>query len=187
MTEEVQMALDMARESMDKAIARMESELTKIRAGKAHPAMLDSVKVEYYGSMTPLSQVSNINSTDARTLTVQAWEKSMLDEIATAIINANLGLNPMNNGESILINIPPLTEERRKELTKRARSEGENARVSIRNARKESNDYLKSAKADGLSEDLAKDGEASVQKLTDSYIKKIDDILAAKEADIMTV
>ena len=187
MTEEVQMALDLARESMDKAIARMESELTKIRAGKAHPAMLDGVKVEYYGSMTPLGQVSNINSTDARTLTVQAWEKSMLDEIATAIINANLGLNPMNNGEAILINIPPLTEERRKELTKRARSEGENARVAIRNARKEANDYLKAAKADGLSEDLAKDGEASVQKLTDNYIKKIDEILAAKEADIMTV
>ena len=111
----------------------------------------------------------------------------MLDEIATAIINANLGLNPMNNGEAILINIPPLTEERRKELTKRARSEGENARVAIRNARKEANDYLKAAKADGLSEDLAKDGEASVQKLTDNYIKKIDEILAAKEADIMTV
>lgn len=181
------MALETARASMDKAISHMESELTKIRAGKAHPAMLDSVMVEYYGSMTPLSQVSNVNSSDARTLTVQAWEKSMLDPIATAIINANLGLNPMNNGESILINIPPLTEERRKDLTKRARAEGEHARVSMRNARKDANDFIKAAKADGLSEDLAKDGEGEVQKLTDSYVKKIDDILAKKESDIMTV
>ena len=178
------MALESAREAMDKAISHMETELTKIRAGKAHPAMLDSVMVEYYGSMTPLSQVSNINTSDARTLTVQAWEKAMLDPIATAIINANLGLNPMNNGESILINIPPLTEERRKDLTKRARAEGEHARVSVRNARKDAN---KAAKTDGLSEDLAKDGEGEVQKLTDSYVKKIDDILAKKESDIMTV
>jgi ribosome recycling factor len=187
MTEEIQMALEMARGAMDKAIGHMETELTKIRAGKAHPAMLDNVMVEYYGSMTPLTQVSNINTSDARTLTVQAWEKAMLDPIATAIINANLGLNPMNNGESILINIPPLTEERRKDLTKRARAEGEHARVSVRNARKDANDFIKAAKADGLSEDLAKDGEAEVQKLTDSYVKRIDDILAKKESDIMTV
>ena len=181
------MALDTAHEAMEKAIAHMEAELTKIRAGKAHPAMLDSVMVEYYGSMTPLSQVSNVNTSDARTLTVQAWEKSMLDPIATALINANLGLNPMNNGESILINIPPLTEERRKDLTKRVRGEGEHARVSVRNGRKDANDFIKSAKADGLSEDLAKDGEIEVQKLTDGYIKKIDEILAKKESDIMTV
>jgi len=187
MTEEIQMALDMAREAMDKGIKHMESELQKIRAGKAHPAMLDSVKVEYYGSMTQLSQVSNVNSADARTLTVQVWEKDMLDPVATAIINANLGLNPMNNGESILINIPPLTEERRRDLTKRARSEGEHARVSVRNARKEANDFIKAAKSDGLSEDLAKDGENEVQKLTDQFIKKIDEVLSAKEADIMTV
>ncbi|MDA1336120.1 MAG: ribosome recycling factor [Bacteroidetes bacterium] len=187
MTEEIQMALDTARSGMEKSIAHMESELMKIRAGKAHPAMLDSVMVEYYGTMTPLSQVSNINSTDARTLTVQAWEKTMLDPIATAIINANLGLNPMNNGESILINIPPLTEDRRRDLTKRARAEGEHARVSVRNARKDANDFIKAAKSDGLSEDLAKDGENEVQKLTDSYIKKIDEILAKKESDIMTV
>ncbi|MDA7708647.1 ribosome recycling factor [Flavobacteriales bacterium] len=187
MTEEIQMALDMAREAMDKGIKHMESELQKIRAGKAHPAMLDSVKVEYYGSMTPLSQVSNVNSADARTLIVQVWEKDMLDPVATAIINANLGLNPMNNGESILINIPPLTEERRRDLTKRARSEGEHARVSVRNARKEANDFIKAAKSDGLSEDLAKDGENEVQKLTDQFIKKIDEVLSAKEADIMTV
>ena len=126
------MALESARGAMDKAIGHMETELTKIRAGKAHPAMLDSVMVEYYGSMTPLTQVSNINTSDARTLTVQAWEKAMLDPIATAIINANLGLNPMNNGESILINIPPLTEERRKDLTKRARAEGEHEPAQCR-------------------------------------------------------
>ena len=155
------MAMDMAREAMDKGIKHMEAELQKIRAGKAHPAMLDSVKVEYYGSMTPLSQGSNVN--------------------------ANLGLNPMNNGESILINIPPLTEERRRDLTKRARSEGEHARVSVRNARKEANDFIKAAKSEGLSEDLAKDGESEVQKLTDQFIKKIDEVLSAKEADIMTV
>ena len=187
MSEEIEMALEVAREAMDKAIKHMESEVTKVRAGKAHPAMLDSVKVDYYGAMTPLSQVANVNSTDARTLTVQAWEKSMLDVIATAIINANLGLNPMNNGESILINIPSLTEDRRRDLTKRARGEGEGARVGIRNARKEANDFIKAAKNDGLSEDMAKDGEGQIQTLTDNYIKKIDEILAAKEADIMTV
>jgi ribosome recycling factor len=136
MTEEIQMALELARGAMDKAISHMETELTKIRAGKAHPAMLDNVMVEYYGSMTPLTQVSNINTSDARTLTVQAWEKAMLDPIATAIINANLGLNPMNNGESILINIPPLTEERRKDLTKRARAEGEPAKTPTTSSRR---------------------------------------------------
>ena len=186
MNEEIQMALDEAREKMDKAIGRLEGELGKIRAGKAHPSMLESVRVDYYGTMTPVSQVANVNSTDARTLVVQPWEKAMLDPLATGIINANLGLNPMNNGESILINIPPLTEERRKDLTKRARAEGEHARVSVRNARKDANDFIKAAKTDGLSEDLAKDGEGEVQKLTDSYVKKIDDILAKKESDIMT-
>ena len=181
------MALESARGAMDKAIGHMETELTKIRAGKAHPAMLDSVMVEYYGSMTPLTQVSNINTSDARTLTVQAWEKAMLDPIATAIINANLGLNPMNNGESILINIPPLTEERRKDLTKRARAEGEHARVSVRNARKDANDYLKAAKDDGMSEDELKKGEQLVQELTNQFTDKVESVLAAKEADIMTI
>lgn len=181
------MALDTAKEAMDKAIAHLEHELTKIRAGKAHPSMLGGVKVDYYGAPTPLSQVANVNSTDARTLTIQAWEKSMLDPIATAVINANLGLNPMNNGEVILINVPPLTEERRKELVKRARSEGEHARVGIRNGRKDAMDFLKAAKADGLSEDLAKGGEAKVQELTDAYNKRVDEVLDAKEADIMTV
>jgi ribosome recycling factor len=187
MTEEITMALDTAKEAMDKAIAHLEHELTKIRAGKAHPSMLGGVKVDYYGAPTPLSQVANVNSTDARTLTIQAWEKSMLDPIATAIVNANLGLNPMNNGEVILINVPPLTEERRRELVKRARSEGEHARVGIRNGRKDAMDFLKAAKADGLSEDLAKGGETKVQELTDAYNKRVDEVLDAKEADIMTV
>ena len=187
MQEEIDFLFDATKDDMDRALSHMEKALVKIRAGRANPSMLQGVMVEYYGSMTPLSQVSNINTSDARTLTVQAWEKAMLDPIATAIINANLGLNPMNNGESILINIPPLTEERRKDLTKRARAEGEHARVSVRNARKDANDFIKAAKSDGLSEDLAKDGEAEVQKLTDSYVKKIDDILAKKESDIMTV
>ena len=187
MTEEIQMALDHGREQMDKALDHLRAELNKIRAGKAHPSMLGSVQVDYYGSMTPVSQVANVNSTDARTLVVQPWEKGMLDPIATGIINANLGLNPMNNGEVLIINVPPLTEERRRELSKRARSEGEGARVGIRNARKDANDYLKAAKDDGMSEDDLKKGEQMVQDLTNTYTTKVEDVLAAKEADIMTI
>ena len=187
MNEEIQMVLEEAREKMDKAIARLEGELSKIRAGKAHPSMLESVRVDYYGSQTPVSQVANVNSTDARTLVVQPWEKGMLDPIATGIINANLGLNPMNNGEVLIINIPPLTEERRRELGKRARSEGEGARVGIRNARKDANDFLKEAKNDGMSEDDLKKGEQMVQELTDKYVSKVESVLSAKEADIMTI
>lgn len=187
MNEDIQMALDDAKDKMEKAIARLEGELNKIRAGKAHPSMLESVRVEYYGSMTPVSQVANVNSTDARTLVVQPWEKPMLDPIATGIINANLGLNPMNNGEVLIINVPPLTEDRRKELSKRARSEGEGARVGIRNARKDANDYLKSAKDDGMSEDDLKKGEQLVQELTDKFTTKVEAILSSKEADIMTI
>jgi ribosome recycling factor len=187
MSEEIQMALEEAREKMTKAIERLEGELSKIRAGKAHPSMLESVRVDYYGSMTPVSQVANVNSTDARTLVVQPWEKSMLDPITTGIINANLGLNPMNNGEVLIINVPPLTEDRRKELSKRARSEGEGARVGIRNARKDANDYLKAAKEDGMSEDDLKKGEQLVQELTDKFVGKVESVLSAKEADIMTI
>ena len=187
MNEEITMALDDAKEKMDKAIGRLEGELSKIRAGKAHPSMLESVRVDYYGSMTPVSQVANVNSTDARTLVVQPWEKGMLDAIATGIINANLGLNPMNNGEVLIINVPPLTEERRRELSKRARSEGEGARVGIRNARKDANDYLKAAKDDGMSEDELKKGEQMVQELTDKHTAQVESVLSAKEADIMTI
>lgn len=187
MNEEIQLALDDAKDKMQKAIARLEAELNKIRAGKAHPSMLESVRVDYYGSMSPVSQVANVNTTDARTIVVQPWEKSMLDPIATGIINANLGLNPMNNGEVLIINVPPLTEERRRELSKRARSEGEGARVGIRNARKDANDYLKAAKDDGMSEDDLKKGEQLVQDLTDKFTAKVESVLAAKEADIMTI
>ena len=187
MNEEITMALDDAKEKMDKAIGRLEGELSKIRAGKAHPSMLESVRVDYYGSMTPVSQVANVNRTDARTLVVQPWEKDMLDAIATGIINANLGLNPMNNGEVLIINVPPLTEERRRELSKRARSEGEGARVGIRNARKDANDYLKAAKDDGMSEDELKKGEQMVQELTDKHTAQVESVLSAKEADVMTI
>ncbi len=187
MNEEIQMAYDEAKELMEKALSHLNSELTKVRAGKASPAMLDTVTVDYYGSMTKLGQVANINTPDAKTLSVQPWEKAMLEPIATAIINANLGLNPMDNGEMLIINVPMLTEERRKDLAKKARSEGEHAKVSIRNARKEANDFIKAAEKDGLSEDMAKSAEANVQSLTTTYNTKVDEIIAKKEADIMTV
>lgn len=187
MTEEIQMIFDEAKQQMDKAISHLESELQKIRAGKAHPSMLDSVRVDYYGSMTPLKQIANVSTPDPRTITVQPWEKSSLDTIGTAITNANLGLNPQSNGDIIIINVPALTEERRKDLVKRVKAEGEHARVSIRNARKEANDMIKAEEKDGLSEDLAKGAEGKVQDLTDTYNKKVEEILDNKEKDIMTV
>jgi len=187
MTEEINMALDEAKDQMSQAISHLSTELQKIRAGKANPSMLDSVTVDYYGSPTALSQVANVNTLDARTITVQPWEKSMLDEIAKGIINSNLGLNPQNNGEVVIINIPVLTEERRKDLVKKAKAEGENAKVSVRNQRKEANDYLKGLKDDGLAEDLVKRGEEEVQKIVDAYTKKIDELITLKEKDIMTV
>ena len=181
------MAIDDAKEGMDLAIDHLGIELSKIRAGRATPAMLESVMVDYYGSPTPLQQVANVNSLDARTLSIQPWEKSILEEIERAIINANLGLNPQNNGELIMINVPVLTEERRMDLVKKAKAEGENAKVSIRNKRKDANDLIKDLEKDGLSEDMAKDAEASVQKLTNDFSSKVDSILSAKEADIMKV
>jgi ribosome recycling factor len=187
MHEALDMALEEAKDQMEQALERLSGELRKVRAGKAHPSMLEGVKVDYYGTMTPVNQVANVNTTDARTIVVQPWEKPMLDPITTGIINANLGLNPMNNGEVLIINVPPLTEERRIELSKRARSEGEAARVSIRNARKDANDLLKSAKDEGLSEDMQKTGEAQIQDLTNNYTNKVEEMLAAKETDIMTI
>jgi len=184
MNEEVALILDDTKEQMQKAIAHLENEFTSIRAGKASPVMLKSVMVDYYGSQTPLSQVANINTPDARTLSVQPWEKSMIQEIEKGIMNANLGLNPMNNGESIIINVPMLTEERRKELVKQAKSEAEHAKVSIRNARR---DALHELKKLDLSEDLLKNEEEAVQKLTNSFSKKTEELLAVKEADIMKV
>lgn len=187
MNEDIQLALDEAKNLNQKAVDHLKSELQKIRAGKANPSMLEGVMVDYYGSQTPINQVANVNSTDGRTLTVQPWEKAMLDEISKAILNANLGLNPQNNGDIIIINIPPLTEERRKELVKKARSEGENAKVSIRNNRKEANDLIKSLKDEGVAEDIVKLGEDEVQKLTDTYSKRVDDIISNKEEDILKI
>jgi len=184
MNEEIEFIIDTAKEGMDKAIAHLEKELKTIRAGKATPAMLSTVMVDYYGSQTPLSQVANVNTPDARTLSIQPWEKNMLQEIEKAIQIANLGFNPMNNGDVIMINVPPLTEERRKNLAKQAKAEAEDAKVGIRNARKEANNDLK--KAD-ISEDLQKNSEADVQELTDKYIKLIDDKLAVKEKEILTI
>lgn len=187
MTEEVQLALDEAKSSNEKAIQHLISELEKVRAGKATPSLLDSVVVEYYGALTPLSQLANVSTLDARTLTVQPWEKGLLDEIAKGITHANLGLNPQNNGEMIIINVPALTEERRLDLVKKAKAEGENAKVSIRNNRKESNDLIKDLKNDGLSEDQVKDAEAEIQTITNNYTKRVDEVVAIKEKDILTV
>jgi len=184
MKEEVQFVLDAAKESMDAAISHLEKAFVKIRAGKANPSMLSSVMVDYYGSPTPLAQVSNINTPDGRTISVQPWEKSMLQEIETAIMNANLGFNPMNNGDFVIINVPPLTEERRRELAKHAKAEAEDAKVSVRTARQDANKELRDL---DISEDFQKNAEVDVQELTDKYTKKIDAFLDAKEAEIMKV
>ncbi|HEY8403567.1 MAG TPA: ribosome recycling factor [Flavobacteriales bacterium] len=187
MSDEIKMALEEATAAMEKSINHLEYELSKIRAGKASPSMLDDVRVDYYGAPTPLKNIANVNTPDARTITVQAWEKNMLNNIAKAILEANLGLNPQNNGDMIIISVPMLTEERRKELSKRGHAEGENAKVGIRNARKEAIDFIKQAQKDGLPEDEAKAGEAKVQELTDKYNKKVDELIALKDKDIMTI
>ncbi len=187
MIEELQMIYDELKGSNTKSIQHFENELVKVRAGKATPSMLNGVMVEYYGSMTPLQQVANVATSDARTITVQPWEKTMLNEIAKGIINSNLGFAPQNNGEILIISVPPLTEERRKELVKKAKSEAENAKVGIRNNRKDALDMVKDLKADGLSEDLAKNAETEVQNITNSFISKIDDLMEIKEKEIMTV
>jgi ribosome recycling factor len=187
MTEELAMIYDEFKESNQKSLNHLENELVKIRAGKASPAMLNGVMVEYYGSMTPLQQVANVNTMDARTIIVQPWEKPLLNDIARGIINANLGLNPQNNGEQLIIAVPPLTEERRRDLVKRAKAEAEHSKVGIRNNRKDALDMIKDLKNEGLSEDMTKDAEEEVQKITNSYIKKVDELLELKEKDIMTV
>ena len=185
--EELEFVLEHTEEKMIAAIAHLEKELVHIRAGKASPAMLDGVLVEYYGSMTPLNQVSNISTPDARTVAIQPWEKGLIPIIEKAIMAANLGFNPENNGEIIRINVPVLTEERRRNLVKQVSQEGEIAKVSLRTARKEANDSLKKLLKDGLSEDMEKDGVDEVQRLTDDYGKKVDDLVKAKEKDIMTI
>jgi ribosome recycling factor len=187
MTEEINFIIDTAREEMDRAISHLEKEFLNIRAGKASPQMLGSVFVDYYGSMTPLSQVANINTPDARTITVTPWEKNMLHPIEKAIMVANIGFNPMNNGDNIIISVPPLTEERRRDLVKQAKNESEEAKISIRNGRKDANNDIKKEEKNGTSEDICKDAEDRIQKLTDTYVKKTEELLAVKEAEIMKV
>lgn len=185
MNEEINFILDSTKESMVNALKHLEKQFVNIRAGKASPAMLGSVMVDYYGSQTPLAQVANINTPDGRTITVQPWEKGMLQEIERSIMIANLGFNPMNNGETIIISVPPLTEERRRELAKQAKSEVEEAKISIRSARKDANSDIK--KSEGTSEDVQKNAEMDVQLLTDVHVKKADDLYTAKEKEILTV
>lgn len=185
--EEIEIYLEEAKEAMSKTLAHTEIEFSKIRAGKASPNMVYGVKVDYYGALTPLEQVASVNSTDARTLVIKPWEKSLVSAIERAIINSDLGLNPQSDGELIRIMVPALTEERRKELVKQTRAEAEDGRVAIRNTRKDVNNELKKLTKDGVSEDLVKGAEENVQKLTDSFIKQIDDLLAKKEGEIMTV
>ena len=182
--EELTLLLDMTKEAMQKALDHLEKSFVNIRAGKANPNMLSGVKIEYYGAQTPLSQVANVNTPDGQTLSVQPWDKTMIPEIEKAIMVANLGFNPMNNGESVIINIPPLTEERRRELVKMAKAEAENAKVGVRNARKDANNEIKTL---DLSEDQKSNAEVDVQSLTDDYIQKIDEKYAVKEKEIMTV
>jgi ribosome recycling factor len=187
MTEEVRFHLEVAKEQMEESIKHLEAVLTKITAGKANPQMLGSVQVDYYGTSTPISQMANVNTPDAQTISIQPWDKSVLQDIEKAIMEANLGFTPMNNGEMIMINIPPLTEERRLELVKQAKAEAEHCKVSIRNVRHKSNDEMKQLGKKGLSEDLEKDAQAEVQKLTDSYITTTDNHFSAKEKEILTI
>lgn len=176
-----------AEEKMQSSVEFLDETLSRIRAGKANPHILDGVKLEYYGSLTPLSGVAAINTPDARTIIIQPWEKQMLREIEKAILNSDVGITPDNNGEIIRLSIPPLTEERRKQLVKQAKQEAEDAKVSIRNARRDAIDSIKKAVKDGLGEDVAKDGENDMQKLHDKYIKKIDEVFALKEKEILTL
>ena len=187
MTEEIEFILDSAKESMTGSIAHLEKEFLNIRAGKASPAMLGSVFVDYYGAQTPLAQIANLNVPDARTITIQPYEKSMLHPIEKAIMIANIGFNPMNNGDVIIISVPPLTEERRRDLAKQAKVEAEDAKIGIRNVRKDANTEIKKLEKDGTSEDVCKRAEEDVQQLTNSFIKKVDELLVIKDAEIMKV
>ena len=184
---EVKEYLDNAQESMELAADYLEETLARIRAGKASAKLLDGIRVDYYGSLAPISNVANVSVPDARTIAITPWEKSMFKVIEKAIINSELGITPENNGEVIRLSIPPLTEDRRKQLVKQCKAEAENAKVSVRNARREAIDGLKKEIKQGLSEDIEKDAEGKVQKLHDKYLKQIDDIFAAKEKEILTV
>jgi ribosome recycling factor len=187
MDEEVQLYLDEAKDQMQKALSFLEHELAKLRAGKASPQMLEGIMIDYYGTMTPLQQAANVNTPDARTIVIQPWEKKLIDKIEKAIFAANIGLTPINNGELIRLNLPPLTEERRRGLVKQIHAEGESARISIRNSRRETIEEIKKLQKGGLSEDLAKDAEDLVQKMTDQYYKKVEEAMAKREQEIMTI
>lgn len=185
--EEVQLYIDDAKDRMKKAVEHLSNEMQKLRAGKANLHILDDIHVDYYGVNTPLNQVANINTPDPKTISIQPWEKKMVDIIEKAILAANIGLTPVNNGELIRLNIPPLTEERRKHLVKQIKNEGENTKISIRNIRRESMEEIKKLKKEGLPEDEEKKAEDTLQKLTDDFIKKVNEIIDKKEIEIMTV
>lgn len=185
--EDIEFYIEDAKENMDKAIKHVANTLTHIRAGRAMPTMLDGIFVDYYGNQTPIQQVASVTTPDARTLMIKPWEKNMVSEIEKSIINSDLGLNPQNDGEVIRLNIPPLTEERRKELVKQSKQEAEGGRISIRSARKEANENLKKLEKEGASEDDIKKAEQTIQDLTDKYVVKIDELLDKKEAEIMKV
>jgi ribosome recycling factor len=187
MSDELNKINEQAHDTMEKAISHLEAELVKVRAGKANPNLVDGIVVDYYGNPTPINQVGNISVADARTLTIQPWEKNMLQPIERAIIAANIGINPQNDGNMIRLFMPPLTEERRKELVKRAQNEGEHSKVAIRNIRRDAMEQIKKLQKNGLSEDVCKDAEKNVQEMTDRYIGLVDKHLAAKEKEIMTV
>jgi ribosome recycling factor len=185
--EEIKLYLDEAKELMAKAVEHTQHEFGRIRAGKAMPSMLDGIKVDYYGTPTPVNQVASVNTPDAKTIVIKPWEKKMLGEIEKAIVNSDLGLNPQNDGELVRLNIPPLTEERRKDLVKSVKNEGENGKISIRNARKDVLNQLKGLLKEGVSEDEEKRAEEDVQQLTNNYVAKIDELVKKKEEEIMTV
>lgn len=187
MNEEINFCLDLAREQMQESLNHLEISLSKIRAGKASPQMLRAVVVDYYGSVTPLTQMANVTTPDSQTITIQPFDKSMIADIEQAIVNAQLGFNPSNNGEKVIINVPALTEERRRDLVKQVKIEIEKSKISCRNIRQKSNDELKKIGKEGVSEDVIRDAEESVQLITNEYTIKIDDIFSAKESDIMQV
>jgi ribosome recycling factor len=187
MTEELELIIEDAEASMKKAVGFLEAELVKIRAGKANPNMLDGITVDYYGSPTPINQVANINIMDARTISIQPWEKKTLQLIERAIIAANIGMNPQNDGMNIRLFLPPLTEERRKELVKKSAAEAEHSKVAIRNIRREAIEEVKRLQKEGLSEDISKGSEKEIQDITDRYIATVEKILAAKEKDVMSI
>lgn len=187
MSEELDMIIAEAEDGMKKAIGHLETELTRIRAGKANPTMLDGVNVEYYGAPTPIAQVANVSVLDARTISIQPWEKNMLQAIEKAIMQANIGITPQNDGVQLRLFLPPLTEERRKELVKKSSGEGENSKVAIRSIRRDAIEQVKKLQKDGLSEDAAKDGEKTIQELTDKYSSLVEKHLTVKEKEIMTV